>query len=240
VRKAYEQVADQLRELIVAGELRPGQRLPPEHNLARDFGVSRTTVREALRALAAEQLIRTVEGAAGGSFVSSPTADHISEFLSANLSLLARENDVTLDDFLEAREQLEVPAARLAAERRSDEELERLRESIVPDVRAATTPEQFELNRSFHDTLVEASSNPLLLIATQPIFVVLQTRLARSTLGIRGHRIIREGHVRIADAVGEGDANRAEREMRAHLVELRPLYERAWRRIDEATRALSR
>ena len=66
MRKAYEQVADQLRELIVTGELAPGERLPTETVLAREFGVSRATVREALRLLAAQGLIRTAKGAAAG------------------------------------------------------------------------------------------------------------------------------------------------------------------------------
>ena len=81
VRKAYEQVADQLRELIMTGELAPGERLPNEALLAREFGVSRATVREALRVLAAQNLLRTAKGAGGGSYVTIPTVDHISEFL---------------------------------------------------------------------------------------------------------------------------------------------------------------
>ena len=118
VRKAYEQVADQLRELIVTGEIRPAQKLPNEATLARDFGVSRATIREALRVLATQHLIRTSKGTAGGSFVTLPTVDHISDFLSANISLLGQTENVSLDEFLELRELLEVPAARLAARRR--------------------------------------------------------------------------------------------------------------------------
>jgi GntR family transcriptional repressor for pyruvate dehydrogenase complex len=82
VRKSYEQVADQLRDLIVRGQLRQGGRLPPEATLARELGVSRATVREALRLLAAQGLIRTAKGSGGGSFVTLPTVDHISESLS--------------------------------------------------------------------------------------------------------------------------------------------------------------
>src|SRR5919206_988469 len=83
VRKAYEQVADQLRELITSGELAPGQRLPSEAALAVQFGVSRATIREALRVLLTQNLIRTTKGAHGGSFVNLPTVDHISAFLSS-------------------------------------------------------------------------------------------------------------------------------------------------------------
>jgi GntR family transcriptional repressor for pyruvate dehydrogenase complex len=83
VRKAYEQVADQLRELIVSGKLAPGERLPIESALAREFGVSRATIREALRVLAAQGLVRTAKGPAGGSFVTLPSVDHISSFVQA-------------------------------------------------------------------------------------------------------------------------------------------------------------
>jgi len=130
VRKAYEQVNDQLRELIVSGELAPGERLPNEAVLAREFGVSRATVREALRILTAQNLIRTTKGAGGGSYVTLPTVDHISEFLRGNLNLLSESDHVTLEEFLELRELIEVPAARLAAERASTSDVDRLRDTI--------------------------------------------------------------------------------------------------------------
>lgn len=120
VRKGYEQVYDQLRELIMRGELARDQRLPNEAVLAREFGVSRGTVREALRVLAAQNLIRTAKGAGGGSFVTLPTVDHVSEFLQANIRLLNESREVSAEEMLEARELLESFAARMAARRRSE------------------------------------------------------------------------------------------------------------------------
>src|SRR5437764_11830794 len=133
VRKAYEQVYDQLRELIMRGELARGQRLPGEAELAREFGVSRGTVREALRLLAAQNLIRTTKGAGGGSFVTLPTADHVSEVLQANIRLLNESREVSAEEMLEARELLETFAARMAAKRRGQDDLERMRACIVDD-----------------------------------------------------------------------------------------------------------
>jgi DNA-binding FadR family transcriptional regulator len=230
VRKAYEQVADQLRELIGEGVLPPGARLPSEQLLARDFGVSRATVREALRVLAAENLVRTMKGGiAGGTYVSRPTVDHISEFLAASMNLLSMSNEVSLDDFLEARECLEVPAARLASLRGTDAELERLG-AVIPDhPDRMSTQEQFRHNKDFHSIVVEVSGNALLLIAAQPVFSVLQTHLIRSTLGQRVHDRINEDHRAIASAIMARDPDRAEEEMRKHLSFLRPEYERAWR-----------
>jgi DNA-binding FadR family transcriptional regulator len=229
VRKAYEQVNDQLRELIVSGGLAPGERLPNEAVLAREFGVSRATVREALRILAAQNLIRTTKGAGGGSYVTLPTVDHISEFLHGSLNLLSEAERVSLEDLLEVRELVEVPAARLAAQRSTDEDVERLRESIPESPLRMTTQEQFAYNKTFHTVIVEACGNMLLYIAVQPVFTVLQTHLARSTLGKGFHRSVNEHHHRIVEAVEAGDADGAASEMHAHLEFLRPAYERAWR-----------
>lgn len=228
MRKAYEQVADQLREQILGGVLKAGQRLPRELELAQRFGVSRPTVREALRVLASENLVRTTKGAAGGSFVMRPTVDHISEFLTANINLLAAMDDITLDELLEVRACLEIPAARMAAARRTDELLEALTGSVTDDDAGLTTEEEFVLNKGFHTTLVESANNKLLVIAAQPIFIVLQTHLQRAVLTATDHATIHGGHARLAEAIAAGDEDAAEAEMRRHLDELRPLYERAW------------
>jgi DNA-binding FadR family transcriptional regulator len=237
VRKAYEQVADQLRELIVGGELSRGERLPNENTLAREFGVSRATVREALRLLTAQNLIRTAKGAGGGSYVTLPSVDHISEFLHASINLLTEAQDVSLEEFLEARELLEVPAARLAAERRSGGDLQLLRAAIPSEPLRLGTQEQFVYNKEFHSVIIEACGNTLLAIAAQPVFTVLQTNLARSTLGRRFHRSINEHHRAIVAAIEGGDANAAGEEMLSHLEFLRPFYEKAWR---HAVRARAR
>ncbi|MFN8187716.1 MAG: FCD domain-containing protein [Gaiellales bacterium] len=229
VRKAYEQVADQLRELITSGELSPGARLPNEALLAREFGVSRATIREALRVLAAQNLLRTAKGAGGGSYVTIPTVDHISEFLRSNIGLLTDSRDLTLEELIEARELLEVPAARLAARRRKDADVERLRAAIPPEAIRLDTREEFIHNTEFHTVLIETCGNKLLYIAAQPVFSALQTSLSRSGLGKRFHREIHTAHARIAEAVGAADEDGAASEMRRHLEFLVPFYERAWR-----------
>ena len=229
VRKAYEQVADQLYELIVRGELARGERLPNENTLAHEFGVSRATVREALRQLAAQKLIHTAKGAGGGSYVTMPTADHISEFLRTSLNLLTEAQDVSLEELLEARAALEVPAAGLAAKRHRAEDIVRLREAIPAKPLELSTLDQFAFNERFHSVVIEACGNVLLTVAAQPVFSVLQTNLARSSLGRRFHRSINDQHRAITAAIEAGDARAAEREMRSHLEFLRPFYEKAWR-----------
>jgi DNA-binding FadR family transcriptional regulator len=237
VRKAYEQVAEQLRDLIVGGELSPGERLPIESALAREFGVSRATIREALRVLAAQGLVRTAKGPAGGSFVTLPTVDHISSFVEANVGLLTETRHVTLEELLEARELVEVPAARLAAVRRTQGDLDRLRDTVPPDTPPLANTEEFTFNAEFHSCLLEASRNTLLTVSAQPIFTVLQTHLARSALGRSFHTSIHAHHLRILEAVEAGDADAAAAEMHDHLGFLRPYYERAWKASGAARRS---
>lgn len=235
--KAYEQVADRLRELIRNGELAPGERLPNETLLAGQFGVSRATIREALRALAAQSLLRTAKGAGGGSYVMVPTADHVSQVLRSNLDLLADARNLTLEELIEARELLEVPAARLAARRRSADDVERLRGSIPVESIRLDAGEELRHNTEFHTVLIRSCGNTLLYIAAQPVFSALQTNLSRSGLGRGFHRRIHEQHARIAEAVEAGDEHGAGSEMRDHLRYLAPFYEKAWRDLSRARRA---
>lgn len=213
------------------GELEVGDRLPSEGTLATDFGVSRATVREALRVLATQGLIRTTKGAGGGSYVTLPTVDHISSVVHANVNLLTETRAVTLDELVEARELVEIPAARLAATRRSDDDLELLRSSVPGDELRLDSTEEFRHNSEFHSCLLRASGNTLLRVSADPIYSVLQTHLARSTLRRGFHRAIHAHHLRILEAVEAADPDGAEREMRDHLRFLRPYYERAWKEI---------
>jgi DNA-binding FadR family transcriptional regulator len=227
--KQYELVAERLRQRVVQGELQAGERLPNEAVLATDFGVSRATVREALRVLATQSLIRTSKGAGGGSYVTLPSVNGVSEYVQSSISLLADADDVTLEELLEARELLEVPAARLAAARRGEEELERLRNAIPDEPLRLGTQRQFVYNQDFHLAVIDGCRNALLAIAAQPVFAVLQRNLARSKLGARFHRTINEHHRAIAAAIEAGDADAAGGEMYDHLEYLRPYYQRAWR-----------
>ncbi len=228
VRKAYEQVYDQLRDLIIRGELARGERLPGEVELARQFGVSRGTVREALRALAAHNLVRTAKGASGGTFVTLPTVDHISAFLHANIALLSETNDVTLEEFLEARRLLEGFAARQCALRHTEADLERLRATMV-DSHELSVEDQFHFNKEFHSVLVDGARNTLLRIAAQPIFSVLQTNLRRNALSPSFGEQIEHDHRAILAAIERGDAEAAALEMDRHLDFLSQTYKSMWR-----------
>lgn len=226
IRPAYRQVADQLRHAIVTGQLVPGQRLPIEPEMAKAFGVSRSTVREALGNLASSGLVMTRRGVNGGTWVAVPSTDQIKEFLTDSIGLMMHAETLTNEGILEARLLLEVPVARLAAQRRTDEQLKRLGGDVVRG--PASEAEHRSRGRSFHLTLLEAAGNPLLDLMARPIFDVLTTRfVARASSSAFWTQVDKE-HQLIHEAVLAGDAELAERTMRDHVHHLNSAY----RRID--------
>ena len=231
VQKAFEQVAGQIRDMIFRGVLLRDDRLPSETALAAQFGVSRSTIREALRLLAAQNLIRTEKGASGGSFVTLPSVDNISEFLQSNISLLTAARDVTLEEFLESRRILEIPAARLAAERADADVIHKLHLAVPSRPLELNPEQQFTHNRDFHAVMVDATRNTLVIIATQPMFTALQTNIVRSSLTQEYHTEITRQHHVIAEAVEARDGDAAETAMRGHLEYVVPFYEKAWRQV---------
>ena len=225
VQSAHRQVADQLRALIVTGQIRPGERLPSEPNLAGMFGVSRGTVREALRELSAQSLVETSRGSAGGSFVTQPDPESVSKFLESRFGHMSGLNMVTLPDMLQVREMLEIPIARLAAENRTEQHLDMLRSSIgirtTDDYRRTLTDDG---PPHFHTTLLHAAGNPLLSIMTPPVFRVLQLGYLRDDPP-DFWQLVSDEHEAILVAVADRDADAAETMMGNHLRSLRSAYE---------------
>jgi len=220
---AYQVLADALRARILSGELEPGRRLPIEPELSAQYGVSRSTVREALRVLASQNLVTTTRGVAGGSFVGYPRPDQISDYLETSLGLLALSEDLTVDALLEARELLEVPAAGLAATRRSPAEIEEL-ENTMFDPAAVNTATIFEQNRAFHALVLRASGNPLVEVLARPVFRVLNRRFLREQAPERFWSAVDREHRDILAAIVAGDAPAARAAAHEHLQNLRPTY----------------
>jgi GntR family transcriptional repressor for pyruvate dehydrogenase complex len=212
-------LADALRVRILTRELRPGQKLPIEPDLAEEYGVSRSTVREALRVLASQGLVSTSRGMQGGSFISCPEPAQISDYLHASLGLLAESKSVGVDALLEARDMLEVPAAGLAALRRTPSQLEALRASLY-EPEAATVDQRVTLSRKFHEVMLHAAGNLIIESLVGPIFRVLYERMVDR---MPVPRWSMEGdHQLIFDAIAAGDAAAARSEMQIHLRKLRP------------------
>jgi DNA-binding FadR family transcriptional regulator len=214
-------LADALRARILTRELRPGQKLPVEPDLADEYDVSRSTVREALRVLASQGLITTIRGVAGGSFVAHPTPRQMSDYLQASIGLFAYSEDLAVDSLLEARDMLEVPAAGLAALRRSADQLEDVRATLGEP--AGPEPHQImEFARAFHEALLRASCSPIVEALTRPVFEVLYERMLRFTEPEPHWSRVKNDHQLIFDAVEAGDPAAARLEMQIHLEKLRP------------------
>lgn len=228
---AYLRVAQRIREQILAGEMVPGSRLPAEGELSEVFNVSRSTVREALRVVASQSLVRTRRGVQGGTFVATPEPAEMSDYLEGSLGMLANVEDVDVAQLLEARALLEAPAAGLAARRRTAVHRDQLRASMAEGQQRRERG--FEDNRSFHETVLEAAGNPLLVVLTRPIFTVLRERFLRDQAPASFWVKVGRDHERILRAIDAGDAEAAEAHMRTHLRHLAVTY----RRIDRTTAA---
>lgn len=227
-RYSYEHIAEQLRAAILSQDFLPGTRLPNENELSEMFQVSRTTVREALRGLAAENLITTRKGTAGGSFVTEPSVTQLAESLQVGLSMLASTTRISLDHFMELRRLLEVPSADLAAARRTGDDLASLEETIPPTRASLSDQQQYHSNRDFHFVIINIVHNPLLRLAVEPMFVVLQTRLDRTRLPASFHTSVTRQHRAIAGAIQARDGGLACQLMQEHLDWLHPRYRRVW------------
>lgn len=124
--KAYQDVVEQIQEAIIAGTLKPGSQLPAERELKEQFGISRGTLREALRVLEQKGLIEIRTGVAGGSIIREVNSEKLSE----DLGLLIRNRAVSLRDLAEFRESMEGGVATLAAQRAGRAELDALQELL--------------------------------------------------------------------------------------------------------------
>ena len=172
--------------------------------------------------------IRTAKGAGGGSYVTLPTVDHISSRALEHRPARATPEHVTLEELLEARELLEVPAARFAARRRRGATSSGFGRPSRPTPRARHAG-AVRLQQGLPLGVIEPCGNSMLTIAAQPIFAVLQTNLARSQPRAGVPPLDPRHHGRIAEAVEAGDAEAAGEQMHDHLEYLRPYYEKAWR-----------
>lgn len=224
VRPAYQQVADQLRELVLDGTLTSGDRLPNETDLSASFGVSRSTVREAIRVLSSSGLVYTLRGTTGGTFVSRIRGEDVSGYLETSIGLMSGAHDVTLENLIEARFTLEVPAAGLAAERRDPGAMAQIRAAVDREGSTSDTRRRYAEQRTFHSALVAASGNEVLRVMADPVFAVLVSYLRPQEVSPATLEAMQGDHAEIAGLVQDQDGPGASEAMRAHLERLSALY----------------
>ena len=213
--KVYEEVADRIRRLIAEGRLKAGDRLPPERELAERFGVSRTSVRDAIRALEMIGLLEPRQG--DGTVVLDLSADALAQPLASILV----HNRTLLADLLDVRKMIEPPLAARAASLASPEEIATLRAILRRQTEKVARGEiPTAEDTEFHYALARAARNPIALKVLDVLMDLLLESRERS-LQVPG-RLSKsmQGHRRIIDSISRKDATAAEAAMRQHLTEI--------------------
>ncbi|MDQ7908905.1 FadR/GntR family transcriptional regulator [Phytohabitans sp. ZYX-F-186] len=215
LNRVSQAIVDQVKELLRQGRLKPGDRLPSERELCERFGVSRVTVREALRVLEAGGLIEIRVGAHGGAFVTTPTSQQVGEGLADLLNL----SPLTALQVTEARQVFELGIVPLVVDRATDDDIAALREMVRKQQLALEAGEYtMAMSADFHTGVAACTHNPAIEMLVQSFHGPLLMSLleAQVVAPLMGHRGTEE-HSAFIDAIADRDADRATAIMREHL-----------------------
>jgi GntR family transcriptional repressor for pyruvate dehydrogenase complex len=212
-------IINQIRESILKGRLKPGDRLPSEHNLMNQFGVSRFTLREALLSLETMGFIEVRKGAGGGPVVKQVTMNVAREAISHFLHF----QDVSIRDLSEVRKLVEPYLASQMADKLSDEDIEYLESLNEACSRTLDRGEEIiggEQEIDFHIHLARATGNSVLIM----IMDFVNKLLAESKLSVKpgpefSRRVV-QAHQRIIDALKSRDGEAAAQAMYDHVAEV--------------------
>jgi GntR family transcriptional regulator, transcriptional repressor for pyruvate dehydrogenase complex len=215
LNRVSQAIVEQVKLLLRQGRLKPGDRLPSERELCERFGVSRVTVREALRVLEAGGLIDIRVGARGGAFITSPTSQQIGEGLADLLNL----SPLTAIDVTEARQVFELGIVPLVVDRATDEDIAALRDMVRVHQAALDRGEYvMSMSADFHVRVAACTHNPAIEMLVQsfhgPLLMSLLT--AQVVEPLMGHRGSEE-HSAFVDAIASRDVEWARSIMREHL-----------------------
>ncbi|HEX8282793.1 MAG TPA: FadR/GntR family transcriptional regulator [Pyrinomonadaceae bacterium] len=217
-----EEVISQLREMIHRGELRPGDRLPPERDLAKLLGVSRPTLRAGIRSLAAVGVLHSRQGA--GTFVVK--ADGPPSLDSSPLRLMASLHGFTSAEMFEARQSLEMAVAGLAAERATGDQQAAMSEEVAGMFASLDDPEQFLVHdMRFHQTVAAASGNRILTSLMNMVATILFDTRIKTVKRATDLKESAEMHRHVYRAIRERNSDGARAAMREHLVRAQLAWE---------------
>jgi GntR family transcriptional repressor for pyruvate dehydrogenase complex len=215
--RLYEQIVQQIEDSILQGSLKAGDQLPAERELAQKFGVSRTAVREAVKALREKGLVEAYSGR--GTFVTDGTSQAIKQSLEMMVKIGQPEGSVHL---AEVRAILEPEIAALAAVRCEEQHIVSMAEAVAVMDQAKRDPDAYiEADLDFHLALAEAASNPLILSLLDSIVGLLREQRLRIFNVEGGPERGQYHHKRILEAVRDHDPEKAKASMRAHLKQIR-------------------
>jgi DNA-binding FadR family transcriptional regulator len=208
-------IVDQIRLLIRDGKLKAGDRLPAERELAEKFGVSRVTVREALRGLEANGIVSIKVGARGGAFVTAPTSKRVGDGIVDLITMSA----ITAREVTEARQVLELGIIPLVCDRATKVDIDELLEICDRgDAELAKGSYPIALSAEFHSRVAATTHNGAIVMLAEsfhcPALMSLQhTKDEHPEMGIKGSR----EHRQFVVAVSKGDVEKATAVMRTHI-----------------------
>src|SRR5438132_6793275 len=215
--RLYEQIVEQIEQAILKGELKRGDQLPAERELAEQFGVSRTAVREAVKALREKGLVEAFSGR--GTFVTDGTSQAMRQSLDLVVKIGQPEGSTHL---AEVRAILEPEIAALAATRAQESDLATMREAVTVMDRAGQDPDSYiEADLDFHLALAEAAANPLILSLIDSIVGLLREQRMRIFKVDGGPERGQFHHKRILEAIEQRNPEKAREAMRAHMQQVR-------------------
>jgi GntR family transcriptional repressor for pyruvate dehydrogenase complex len=224
---AAQQIAGQIRAAMLGGDLEAGQRLPSELELAERYGVSRPTVREAMRLLSSEGLVRATRGAAGGTFTALPAPDAVAESLSETIELWFRAGSTSAAEVEQARGWIERGCVRLAAENRTEADLAAIRAAVDGARDPSIDIDRFlARDIEFHVAISRAAHNGVLELAMTAIHLA-RPRTNTLLLNQLEPARIAEQHAAILDAITARDPEAADRAFQVHLEHLLTIRDEA-------------
>ncbi|CDZ25821.1 FadR/GntR family transcriptional regulator [Neorhizobium galegae] len=196
------QVSDNIRSAIMDGRLKIDERLPTEEELARSFGISRPTVREALKRLAAQNLIHSKRGPTGGNFVKRPDPEGLSKAITGAATLLVGIGAFDIEEIITARLETEAVCCRLSAANRCEADLAAMEAEIAVQLDETISDEDFcASDVRFHRALVDSTGNgPLKLM----MYTVIEAFIPITNMivfRVRERRHVASLHQEIVDAV---------------------------------------
>ena len=227
-----KQIAERIRESITDGTLKADDQLPTEEELAKQFQVSRPTIREALKRLAAQSLIRSRRGPAGGTFVNRPSHEEVSSNLTTATALLVSLGEFEVPEILEARHELEITSARLASTRNTEAELEVMAREIETQRNSTLSDVDFcASDVRFHRAMADASHNPVLQFVMFAVIEALQPIENMVVLRFREREEIVKQHEKMLLALKARDTEAAVAAVTEQTKYLRERFDAAqeWR-----------
>jgi GntR family transcriptional repressor for pyruvate dehydrogenase complex len=221
--RLYEQIVAQIEARILSGELQPGDKLPAERELAEQFGVSRTAIREAMKALTQRGLVEIYPGR--GTFVTHSTSVAVRHSIDL-LVKIGHEDGIT--DLVEVREILEPEIAALAAIRSTEENIAIMQDAIDAMDHAMDNPDTYiEADLDFHLALAQGSDNVLIPVLIDTLVELLREHRIQAANVEGGLERGQPHHKKLLEAIKRRDPDAARASMRAHLEQIRADIESA-------------